>query len=261
MNTLKNKIAIITGAASGIGRASAMLFAAEGAAVVVLDRAAEVEATAALVRAAGGRAMALVKDSSAEEDVAAAVATAVEIYGGVDVCFANAGISGGLVPFFEETAERFAEILKINLIGTFLLAKHAALEMVRRQRGSIICTASVAGLRSGAGGIPYSASKAGVISMVQTVANQLTGTGVRINAICPGLIETGMTRPIFERARAHGSEGKIGQLNPLQRHGVPEEIAQTALFLASDASSYVNGQAIAVDGGLSTSHPVVLPRK
>jgi len=261
MNTLKNKIAIITGAASGIGRASAMLFAAEGAAVVVLDRAAEVETTAASIRAAGGRAMALIKDSSAEEDVAAAVATAVEIYGGLDVCFANAGISGGLVPFFEETAARFSEILKINLIGTFLLAKHAALEMVKRKHGSIICTASVAGLRSGAGGIPYSASKAGVISMVQTVANQLTGTGVRINAVCPGLIETGMTRPIFERARAHGNEAKIGQLNPLQRYGVPEEIAQTALFLASDASSYVNGQAIAVDGGLSTSHPIVLPRK
>jgi NAD(P)-dependent dehydrogenase (short-subunit alcohol dehydrogenase family) len=261
MNILKNKTAIVTGAASGIGRASAMLFAAEGAAVVALDRASEVEATAEAIRAAGGRAVALIKDSAAEQDVAAAVAGAVANYGGLDICFANAGISGGLVTFFEETAERFAEILKINLIGTFLLAKYAALEMVKRKRGSIICTASVAGLRSGAGGIPYSASKAGVISLVQTVANQLTGTGIRINAICPGLIETGMTRPIFERARAHGSEGKIGQLNPLQRYGNPSEIAQTALFLASDAASYVNGQAIAVDGGLSTSHPIVLPRK
>src|SRR5208337_1584287 len=140
-------------------------------------------------------------------------------------------------------------------------AKYAALEMVKRKQGSIICTASVAGLRSGAGGVPYSASKAGVISLVQTVANQLTGTGIRINAICPGLIETGMTRPIFERARARGSESKIGQLNPLQRCGNPSEIAETALFLASDAASYVNGQAIAVDGGLSTSHPVVIPRR
>src|SRR5271167_5128861 len=116
MDMLKNKTAIITGAASGI---------------------------------------ALIKDSSAEADVAAAVATAVDKYGGLDVCFANAGISGGLVPFFEETTERFAEILKVNLIGTFLLAKYAALEMVKQKRGSIICTASVAGLRSGAGGIPY----------------------------------------------------------------------------------------------------------
>lgn len=261
MNILKNKTAIVTGAASGIGRASASLFAAEGAQVVVLDRAAEVEATAAAIRAAGGRAIALIMDSSAEKDVAAAVATAVKEYGGLDVCFANAGISGGLVPFLEETAERFTEILKINLIGTFLLAKYAALEMVKQKHGSIICTASVAGLRSGAGGVPYSASKAGVISLVQTIANQLSGTGVRINAICPGLIETGMTRPIFERARERGSEGRIGQLNPLQRYGNPSEIAATALFLASDASSYVNGQAIAVDGGLSSSHPVVISRK
>jgi NAD(P)-dependent dehydrogenase (short-subunit alcohol dehydrogenase family) len=258
MNSLQGKIALVTGAASGIGRASALLFAAEGAAVVALDRAAEVEATVAAIRSAGGRAIALIRDSSAEDEVAGAVALAVKEYGGLDVCYANAGISGGMVPFFEETVERWTEVLKINLIGTFLAAKYAALAMVERKRGSIICTASVAGLRSGAGGLPYSASKAGVISLVQTAANQLTGTGVRINAICPGLIETGMTRPIFEQARARGSERKIGQLNPLRRSGVPAEIAQTALFLASDASSYINGQAIAVDGGLSTSHPIVI---
>ena len=108
--------------------------------------------------------------------------------------------------------------------------------------------------------MPYSASKAGVISLVQTAANELAGTGVRINAICPGLVETGMTRPIFEQARARGSERRIGQLNPLRRAGAPGEIAQMALFLASDAASYVNGQAFAVDGGLSSSLPVVLHR-
>jgi NAD(P)-dependent dehydrogenase (short-subunit alcohol dehydrogenase family) len=257
---LQGKTAFITGAASGIGRASALLFAAEGAAVVALDRAPEVTATVAAIHSAGGRAIALIKDSADEADVAAAVATAVSEFGGLDVCFANAGISGGLTPFFEETAERWTEILKVNLVGAFLAAKYAALEMIRHQRGSIICTASVAGLRSGAGCMPYSASKAGVISLVQTAANQLSGTGVRINAICPGLIETGMTRPIFEEARARGSESKIGQLNPLRRPGVPEEIARVALFLASDAASYVNGQAIVVDGGLSSSHPITLRR-
>ncbi len=260
MNSLQGKTDLVTGAASGIGRASAMLFAAAGAAVVALDRAPEVESTVAAIRSSGGRATALIMDSSVEEDLAGAVALAVKEYGALDVCYANAGISGGLVPFFEETAERWAQVLNVNLIGTFLAAKHAALQMVKQRHGSIICTASVAGLRSGAGGLPYSASKAGVISLVQTAANQLAGTGVRINAICPGLIETGMTRPIFEQARARGSEGRIGQLNPLRRAGAPEEIAHMALFLASDAASYVNGQAIAVDGGLSTSHPIVVPR-
>jgi len=261
MKALEGKIALVTGAAGGIGRASALLFAAQGATVIALDRAAEVESTAAAIRANGGRAIALIKDSASEEHVAAAVDLAVGDYGGLDVCYANAGISGGLVPFFEETVERWHEVLSVNLIGTFLAAKYAALAMVKKRRGSIVCTASVAGLRSGAGGLPYSASKAGVISLVQSVANQLAGTGVRINAICPGLIETGMTLPIFDQARARGSERKIGQLNPLRRHGIPEEIAQTALFLASDASSYVNGQAIPVDGGLSSSLPVVIRRE
>lgn len=261
MDTLKGKVAIVTGAASGIGRASAKLFAAEGAAVVALDRASEVEDTVAEIEEGGGSAIALIRDSSSESDVSLAVATAIDAFGGLDVCYANAGVSGGLVPFLEETAERFNEILKINLVGTFLLAKHAALHMVKQRQGSIICTASVAGLRSGAGGVPYSASKAGVVSLVQTIANQLSGSGVRINAICPGLIETGMTRPIFDWARARGTEGKIGQLNPLQRNGEPEEIASVALFLASEAASYVNGQAIAVDGGLSSSHPIVISKK
>jgi NAD(P)-dependent dehydrogenase (short-subunit alcohol dehydrogenase family) len=260
MNTLQGKIALVTGAAGGIGRASALLFAAEGAAIVALDRAAEVTATAAQINSAGGRAIALIKDSSAEDDVAGAVALAVKEFGALDICYANAGISGGLVPFLEETVEHWTQVLQVNLIGTFLAAKYAALAMVGRKRGSIICTASVAGLRSGAGPLPYSASKAGVISLVQTAANELAGTGVRINAICPGLIETGMTRPIFEQARARGSERRIGQLNPLRRPGDPQEIAQTALFLASDASSYINGQAIAVDGGLSSSLPVVVKR-
>jgi NAD(P)-dependent dehydrogenase (short-subunit alcohol dehydrogenase family) len=257
MNRLQGKCAVVTGAASGIGRASAILFAREGAGVVVVDRAPEVEETVASIRSGGGKAVALTKDASSETAVAEIMETAVRELGGLDVCYANAGVSGGAVPFFETTVEQWTQVLNVNLIGTFLAVKYAARLMVDKGRGSIICTASVAGLRSGAGGIPYSASKAGVISLVQTVANQLYGSGVRINAICPGLIETGMTRPIFEMARARGTEQKIGQLNPLRRAGVPDEIATAALFLASDEASYVNGQALTVDGGLSSSHPVV----
>jgi NAD(P)-dependent dehydrogenase (short-subunit alcohol dehydrogenase family) len=260
MKRLDGKTALVSGAASGIGRASAILFAKHGANVVVLDRAPVVEETASAIRTAGGNAIALVCDSSEEANVENAVDSAVHEFGALDVCFANAGVSGGLVPLQEQTPEHWTEVLKINLIGTFLAVKHAARVMAPRRRGSIICTASVAGLRSGAGGSPYSASKAGVISLVQTTAYQLSGSGVRINAICPGLIETGMTRPIFETARAKGTDHKIGQLNPLRRAGAPEEIAQMALFLASDDASYVNGQAFPVDGGLSSSHPIVPPR-
>jgi NAD(P)-dependent dehydrogenase (short-subunit alcohol dehydrogenase family) len=123
--------------------------------------------------------------------------------------------------------------------------------------GSIIGTASVAGIRSNAGPTAYSAAKAAVVSIAQTCAYQLAGTNIRVNAICPGLIETGMTAPTFEAARARGTEKKIGQLNPLKRGGNADEIARVALFLASEEASYVNGQAWAVDGGLSAGHPFV----
>jgi NAD(P)-dependent dehydrogenase (short-subunit alcohol dehydrogenase family) len=147
--------------------------------------------------------------------------------------------------------------------SVFLAAKYAAPAMMKTSTekphpsGSIIGTASVAGIRSNAGSTPYSASKAAVISLAQTISYQLAGTGVRINAICPGLIETGMTATVYEAARARGSEKKIGQLNPLKRGGHADEIARVALFLGSDESSYVNGQAWAVDGGLSAGHPFV----
>ena len=256
MGRLEGRSAVITGAASGIGRASALLFAREGASLVIADKAPAVDETAQMIREAGGKAIAEVGDAGDEGFVASLVDRAVAEHGHLDACFANAGISGGLVPIQDQTADYWAEILRVNLIGAFLAVKHASRVMVPRGKGAIVCTASVAGLRSGAGGTPYSASKAGVISLVQTTCNELYGTGVRVNAICPGLIETGMTRFIFERARERGSQGRIGQLNPLNRNGVPDEIAHAALFLVSDEASYVNGQALAVDGGLSSSHPV-----
>jgi NAD(P)-dependent dehydrogenase (short-subunit alcohol dehydrogenase family) len=261
MGRLAGKRAVITGAASGIGRASALLFAREGARVLAVDRAPEVAATAEAIVREGGAALAATADAADEAEVEDVIGRCAAEFGGIDVFFANAGISGGMVPLSEQTVEFWQEILRVNLIGPFLAVKHAGKRMAEQGRGAIVCTASVAGLRANAGGIPYSASKAGVISLVQTAANALLGTGVRVNAVCPGLIETGMTRPIFDRARAHGTEDRIGQLNPLQRAGRPDEVAAMALFLASDEASYVNGQAFAVDGGLSSTHPFVRPRR
>ena len=260
MGRLDGKIAIVTGAASGIGRASAILFAREGARLVIVDQNAEgLAETAGSISKSGGSAHTFAADTSQEENVKAFVHHAVASFGALDVLYANAGVSGGLVPLFEQTVELWLHILQTNLIGTFLALKHAAAHMVERGAGSIVLTASVAGLRANAGIAPYSASKAGVISLAQTTANSLLGTGVRVNAICPGLIETGMTRSLFEAARERGSQGRIGQLNPLQRAGAAEEIAAMALFLASDESSYINGQAFAVDGGLSSTLPFTRP--
>jgi NAD(P)-dependent dehydrogenase (short-subunit alcohol dehydrogenase family) len=256
MGRLEGRAAIVTGAASGIGRASARLFASEGASVACFDTSDAVRETVSMIEADGGRAFAMKGDAGEEADIAALVARTVADFGGLDAAYANAGITGGYVALEDLTADAWMTVLKVNLIGPFLMIKHASPIMRAAGRGSIICTASVAGIRSGAGPMPYSASKAGVINLVQTSANLLYGTGVRVNAICPGLIETGMTAPIYRNARERGSEDKIGQLNPLKRGGEPSEIAGAALFLASDDSSYVNGQAIVVDGGLSSSHPV-----
>ena len=241
MPRLEGKVAIITGAASGIGEATADLFRSAGATVVAADRTEGVDIMSV--------------DAGSEADVERLVEQTVADHGRLDIMFANAGISGGFASIFEQSSDDWAEILRVNLIGPFLAIKYAAPHMKKAGGGSIIATASVAGLRSGAGGPAYSASKAGVVNLVKVAATQLAGANIRVNAICPGLIETGMTEFIYDRARSKGQEEQLGRLNPLKRGGEPIEIAQAALFLASDAASYVNGHALVVDGGLSASHP------
>lgn len=283
----KDKVVIITGANSplGIGRATAHQYAESGArAVYVCDfdgthlEAHKREITAAFP---GVEVHAWQFDAADEGRVKAVVDDALGRYGRLDVFFANAGIIGLPTVFTEVTDEDFMNVLRVNTLrygphtpgpatradavySVFLAAKHAAPAMKKtcsskpQPGGSIIATASVAGLRSNAGPSAYSASKAAVVSLAQTLSYQLAGTGVRVNAICPGIIETGMTAPVFEAARSRGTEKRIGQLNPLKRGAHADEVARVALFLGTDEASYVNGQAWAVDGGLSAGHPYVI---
>ncbi|KAG6021568.1 hypothetical protein E4U19_006897 [Claviceps sp. Clav32 group G5] len=263
------KVVIITGANSalGIGRATAHQFAENGAkAIYICDyddsnlaaHQHEMKAAYPHVDVHPWQ-----FDAADEDKVKAVVDDALERYGQLDVFFANAGITGMNTVFTEFTGADFMEVMRTNTLSVFLAAKYAAPAMMKtspskpQSCGSIIGTASVAGLRSNAGSTPYSASKTAVVSLAQTMAYQLAGTNVRVNAICPGLIETGMTALVYESARARGSENKIGQLNPTKRGGHADEIARVALFLGSDESSYVNGQAWAVCGGLSAGHPFV----
>ena len=256
MARFTDKSIIVTGAGSGIGRAAAMAFAAEGGRVLVADLTDGADATADAISQAGGTADPLRIDAGSEADVVRAIDLACERFGGLDIMFANAGISGGMANIFDTDVALITDVLRVNLIGPFLAIKHAAPRIASRGGGAIVLTASVAGIRSGAGSPAYSASKAGVINLAAVAAQQLSGSNVRVNAICPGLTETGMTKPTFDYAREAGKMDRVGRLNPLRRGAQPEELAKVALFLASDDASYVNGQALAVDGGLSSSHPV-----
>lgn len=264
MKRLEGKRAVVTGGGSGIGRASSIRFAQEGAAVLVVGRAANAEETASFIRANGGQAVSMIADASAEAEVEAIVARCVSELGGLEVFFANIGITGTNTPIFEQTTDEWSEVYCINVISCFLAVKHAGRHMVAQRQGSIILTSSAASLRANAGAISYSASKAAVNNLAQTAANAFAGSGVRVNAVLPGLVETKLTSKVFEDARQRGIEGKLGHVTPMKRPGRAEEIAAAAAFLASDDASYVDGQLLSVDGGVSSTHPygrIALPDK
>jgi len=251
---LKDKVAIITGAASGIGRAAAVMFAREGAVLTLADMQEQaLEETVAMVQEAGGRALMRVTNVSVEEEVKALVDATIEAYGRLDILCNNAGITGNLTGPEEWDGGDWQRVYAVNVLGAVYAIKHATKHLIESKKGAVVNTASVAGIRSGAGGNAYSASKAALINFTKTVACDLGGFNVRVNAVCPGLIETGMTQPVFDYARSKGKGDKLGSRCELRRYGRPEEIAAAILFLASDEASYITGQALPVDGGNTAS--------
>ncbi len=237
MKRLEGKRAVVTGGGSGIGKASAIRFAREGASVFVVGRSENTNETVDAIREEGGIAAGMVTDAAIEENVAEIVRRCITELGGLEIFFANIGVTGTNTPFLEQTVEEWSEVYRINTISCFLAIKYAGRHMMEKGYGSIILTSSAASLRANAGAISYSASKAAVNNLAQTAANALAGTGVRVNAVLPGLVETQLTRTVFEDARARGIEGELGHVTPLRRPGRAEEIAAAAAFLASDDSS------------------------
>jgi len=246
MGRLSGKVALITGGGSGMGRASCRLFAREGARVVVVDRVAETgEETAALIRDDGGDATFVEADVADAAAVERMVATTVETYGRLDVLFNNAGIEGPSVNLLDYGEDDWARIIAVNLTAVYRAMRAAIPHMIGQGGGVILSTASVAGLVGLARSSAYSAAKAGVIGLTRTVALEYGPQGIRANCICPGFIAT----PMLERVLGDRDESVLQRLAPLRRVGTPDDIAQAAVFLASDESSYVTGVPFVVDGG------------
>ena len=272
---LSGKVAVVTGAGRmrSIGRPIAVQLARAGCDVVLTgtgrspdrypddEKAAgwlDIESVAEEVRAIGQQALTAVSDVSDLGAVEALADQVMDTFGRVDIVVNNAGASKGedRKPVVDLDPDLWRTVIDVNLTGSFLMSKVFGNLLVAGARGgSIVNISSIAGKVMSPNTAAYAASKAGLQALTACMSGEVGQYGVRVNAICPGLIETGMTRPMYDMARERGQEARIGELNPLRRGGEPEEIAKAALFLASDESSYVNGAALAVDGGLSSSHP------
>ncbi len=250
----KDKVAIITGAASGIGKATAILFSKESARLVLADVNADgLKEVAGRIAEAGRTVIIKKTDVSSEDEAKALIEFALKSYSQIDILCNIAGIAGDIVGLDQQDKSIWQRVYDVNVMGAVYTTKHICLHMQERKCGAIVNISSVAGFRSGAGGNAYSASKAALINFTQTAACDLGGYNIRVNAVCPGLIETGMTQSIFDSARESGKESKLGSRCELRRYGRPEEVAQVILFLAGDEASYVTGQALPVDGGNTAS--------
>ncbi|MCG8346780.1 MAG: glucose 1-dehydrogenase [Chloroflexales bacterium] len=258
MGKLDGQVAVITGGASGIGMATVRLFVEEGSRVIIADM--QDDQGEQLAAELGSSVAYLHTDVSQESDVKAAIDQAVTRFGRLDCLFNNAGISGAVGPIETISAEGYDHTMSVLLRGVFLGMKHAAPILKRQGAGSIISTASVAGLQAGHGPHIYSAAKAAIIHLTRSVAMELGESGVRVNCICPG----GIATPIFGTAVGLSQEAArqtveamqtiLATVQPIRRAGLPEDIARAAVWLASDDASFVNGHALVVDGGLTGGH-------
>lgn len=247
MRRFPGKVAFITGAASGIGRAAAIAFATEGARVVITDRSeAPLERLRAEIEAGGSEVLAIRCDVSVPEDVEGAVARAVERFGRLDCAFNNAGVENKAAPVHEIALDDWDRILDINLRGTFVCMKHEIAQMLRQGGGVVVNTSSGAGIRGVAGGASYAASKHALIGLTKSAALDYAKSKIRVNAVLPGNIETSM----MDRFTG-GDIQKAIDLEPVGRLGKPEEIAEAVLWMCSDLGAFVTGAAISVDGGWS----------
>ncbi|MGK0722434.1 SDR family NAD(P)-dependent oxidoreductase [Leucobacter sp. W1478] len=245
---LEGKNAVVTGGGSGMGRAIAQRFAQEGARVAVLDLNLEAaEATAELIREAGGQALAVACDVSNSASVTAASERVITELPGVNVLVNNAGMLDGYAPLLDTSEELWDRIIGVDLKSMFLVSRAFLPTMIASGGGSVVNTASIAGLVAGGGGIAYTSAKHGVIGFTKQLAADYGKQGIRANAVCPGAVETGMTKAILESGDAAVMDS-IRSV-PAGRHAQPEEVANLALFLASDESSFVYGASYVIDGG------------
>jgi NAD(P)-dependent dehydrogenase (short-subunit alcohol dehydrogenase family) len=246
---LKGKVALVTGGGSGIGRATALTFAREGARVALADYVPEGgERTVKEITAAGGEAIFINADVSKNAQVEAMVNKIVQTWGRLDCAHNNAGIEGRTASVVDCTEENFDRIIAINLKGVWLCMKHEIAQMLKQGGGAIVNTASVAGLVGFRGLVAYNASKGGVVMLTKTAALEYAQSGIRVNAVCPGVIQTPMVARLIDSSPAY-SEKDLEQGEPVGRMGKPEEIAEAVVWMCSDAASFVTGLPMAVDGG------------